>query len=152
MRKVLISFAAAASALAVATPASAQIFVGVGQPYGYQQPYGYGYNQPYGYGYGYNNYGQVRALQYRVDSIQQQINILDRRNILSNREARRLRNESRDVENRLHRAARYGLNPNEARNVQWQIARLEQQVRREANDRDGRWGRNGAWGYNGYRR
>ena len=144
MRKFLIPLAAAASALAVASPASAQINVGIalGAP---------AYGAPaYGYGYGHNNYGHVRALQYRIDGIQRQITVLDRRNVLSNREARRLREESRNVERSLRRAARYGLNPYEARNVEVRIARLEQHVHREAWDRNGRWGR--GYGYNGYRR
>ncbi len=69
MRKVLISLAAATSALAIASPASAQYYpqprsgitIGVqyGSPYGYQTPqYGYGYQSPqYGYGYRAPQYG-----------------------------------------------------------------------------------------------
>ena len=146
MRTVLISLAAAASAVAVAAPASAQVYTNVGIGLGYNAP-GYGYGAPayaYGYGapgYGYNNYRQVRSLQYRVDAIQRQINVLDRRNVLSNREARRLREDSRQVERQLYRAARYGLNPYEARNINYRIARLEQNVRRQAWDRNGRWDR-----------
>lgn len=139
MRKFLIPLAVAASALAVASPAAAQINVGIGLG----AP---AYGAP-GYGYGYNNYGHVRALQYRVDAIQRQITVLDRRNILSNREARSLREQSRNVERSLHRAARYGLNPYEARNIEVRIARLEQRVQREAWDRDGRWGRGYGYGY-----
>jgi len=142
MRKVLVSLAAAASALAVAAPASAQVYGNVG--IGIVTP-GYGgpvYGAPgYGYGNGYNDYGQVRSLQYRVNAVQQQIEILDRRDILSGREARRLRDQSRNVERQLYRAARYGLNPYEARDLNYQVARLEQRVQREAWDRDGRYGR-----------
>ncbi len=127
MRKVLISVAAAASALAIAAPASAQWMPAPPPPYG----------NAYGYQ---NNYGQVRSLQVRVDAIQRQIQMLDRRNMLSGREARRLRDQSRDIERQLYRAARNGLNPYEARNLELRIARLEQRVRYEA--RDGRWGRN----------
>jgi len=145
MRKFLIPLAAAASALAVASPASAQVFGNIGVGLGLGAP---AYGAP-AYGYGYNNYGQVRALQYRVDSIQRQITVLDRRNVLSNREARRLREESRNVERSLRRATRYGLSPYEARNVEVRIARLEQRVQLEAWDRNGRWGR--AYGYNGDR-
>ena len=43
--------------------------------------------QPQGYGYGYNNYGQIRRLQVRIDQLQRQISHLDRLNILSEREA-----------------------------------------------------------------
>ena len=90
MRKFLISAALMASTVAVAAPAAAQWA---------PQPYG-GYRQPYGNAYGYNNYGQVRRLQVRIDQIQRQIRQLDRRNILSNREARRLNDEARGLEYR----------------------------------------------------
>ena len=134
MRKILITLAAAASALAIAAPASAQYFP-----------------QPQGHAYGYNNYGHVRALQARIDRVQQRIDRLDRRNILSEREARWLRSESRGVERTLRARARYGLNPHEARDVEYRIARLEQRVQREAWDRNGRRGYGyNSGGYNGY--
>ncbi len=118
MRKVLISLAAAASALAVATPASAQYFpVPQGNAYGYQQ-----------------NYGQVRRLQVRIDQIQRQIHQLDRRNILSDREARRLRQESREIERRLRVTSRNGLHPQERYDIERRIARLEQRLFRDARD------------------
>ncbi len=143
MRKFLIPLAAAASALAVASPASAQVYGNLGVGLGLGGP---AYGAP-AYGYGYNNYGQVRALQYRIDGVQRQITMLDRRNILSRGEARRLREESRAVERRLQRSARFGLSPYEARSVEVRIARLEQHVQREAWDRDGRWGRGYGYGY-----
>ena len=151
MRTFLISLAAAASALAVATPAPAQYYPQP-QGYGYGQPQGYGYGQQaYGYGqqgYGYNNgYGQVHSLQMRINMIQRQIDQLDRRNVLSNREARRLRDESRELERRLAQVSRYGLDPRERQNIEIRIARLEQRVRYEANDGN-RWVRNGYNGYN----
>ncbi len=125
MRKVLISLAAAASALAVATPASAQYFPA-------PQGNAYGYN---------NNYGQVRRLQARIDQIQRQISMLDRRNILSDREARRLRDESRQIERRLRIVGRNGLHPQERYEMERQIARLEHRLSRDARDGN-RWGRN----------
>jgi len=132
MRKVLFSIAAAVSALAVATPASAQ----------WAQPYpapAYGYP-------GYSQFGQVRVLQARINGIQRQIRFLDQRNILSNREARRLREQSRAVEHRLLHASRNGLSPWEARDIESRIARLEYRVQREAMDRGGRWGRYAGYG------
>jgi TolA-binding protein len=139
MRKFLISMAVATSALAVAAPASAQ----------YAQPQGYGQQ---GYGYN-NNYGQVRVLQARINQIQRQIDQLDRRNILSDREAKRLRNESRDLERRLRGVGRNGLNFRERQNIEVRIARLELQVRREASDGNGRrGGYNNGYGQNGYDR
>lgn len=137
MRKFLISLAVTASALAVATPASAQYFP-VPQPQGNA----YGYN---------NNYGQVRRLQVRIDQIQRRIAWLDRRNILSNREARRLRDESRGLERRLRAMSRYGLHPGERQDIEVRIARLEYRVRLEATDGN-RWGRNAYGGQYGYDR
>lgn len=130
MRKFLISLAVATAAVAVATPASAQY-----------------YPQPQGYAYGYqNNYGQVRRLQVRINQIQRHIRHLDRRNILSKREARRLRDQSRDLERRLARVGRNGLNFRERQHIEVRIARLEQRVRLEATDRNNRPG----YGYNAY--
>lgn len=148
MRNFLISLAIATSALAVAAPAAAQYYPQPqGYGYGQQQNYGYG-QQGYGQqGYGYNNgYGQVRMLQVRINQIQRQIDQLDRRNILSNREARRLRDESRGLERRLVQVSRYGLDPRERQYIEIRIARLEMNVRRQANDGN-RWVQNG---YNGY--
>jgi hypothetical protein len=126
MRKFLVSAAIAASTLVAAAPAAAQ----------YYPP------QPQGNAYGYhNNYGQVRRLDARIDAIQRHIHNLDRRNVLSNREADRLRGESRDVERRLHQLARNGLNGWEANDIERRIYRLETRIQREA--RDGNGWRNG---------
>ena len=119
MRKLLISICAASSAVAFAMPASAQY-------------------APARQGYAQNNYGQMRNLQVRIDAIQRQINRLDQRRILSNREARELRAESREIENRLHYASRNRLTRTERYNIERRIVRLEQRVQREANDRDRR--------------
>ena len=129
MRKVLISAAAAVSALAFAAPAAAQYY-----PAPAPQPYGnaYGYN---------NNYGQVRSLQVRIDRLQQRIERFDNRDRISEREASRLRKESRDIERRLRSAARYGLNPREFASIDSRIQRLEQRIFRDAND-GRRWGSN----------
>ena len=130
MRKVLITVAAAASALAVAAPASAQY-----------------YPAPQGYGYGYNNnYGGVRGLQVRIDRLQQRIAQFDNRDRISEREARRLREESRDIERRLRKSARNGLNPQEHASIMHRIQRLEQRIFRDARDGN-RYGYNagGSW-------
>jgi hypothetical protein len=140
MRKFLISAALLASTVAVAAPASAQWYP--------QQPaYGYG-QQPYGNAYGYNNYGQVRRLQVRIDQIQRQIVQLDRRNILSNREAGRLRAESRNLEQRLRYVGRNGLSGGEAYDIERRIQQLEYRIQREA--RDGNNWRGDPYGNNGY--
>ena len=117
MRKVLISAAVAVSALAFAAPAAAQYYPAQPQ-----------------YGYGYNNYGQVRSLQARVDNMQREIARLDKRNILSNREADRLRDQSREIERQLHYSARNGLNPNEANSIERRLANLEQRIAYQAHD------------------
>jgi hypothetical protein len=139
MRKVLIALAATAgSALALATPAAAQYF---------PQPQGYGYGQNHGYQ---GQWGHARALQARVDGIQRQIRQLSARRLISRGEAASLRERSRQVEQRLRRAAHYGLSPYEAQDVQRRIARLEQRLYRDVRDGHGyghgHWG-NGQQGY-----
>lgn len=138
MRKVLFSLAAASSALAFTTPAAAQ-YVPAPQP-------------GYGYGNGYNTYGQVRALQARIDGIERQINRLDRRDVIRDRNADRLRSEANTIEHRLHAAARYGLNPYEANDIERRIAGLEQRVRYAVANNSGRYNGYGygGYGYNGY--
>ena len=118
MRKFLISAALAASTLVAAAPAAAQ----------WAPP------PPQSYGYGYDNYGQARRLQVRIDQVQRQISHLDRRNILSEREANRLRGESREIEQRLRYSARNGLHPQEAYGIERRIQRLEVRIQREARD------------------
>jgi hypothetical protein len=145
MRKFLISATLLASSLAIAAPAAAQVRVTVGTQYG--SPYGYG-NQ-YGYGYN-NNYGGARSLQVRLNNIERQINRLDSRNILSEREADRLRREANWLERTIRVSARNGLNGYERRNLEIRLARLEQNVRYQASDGNRRYGQN-QYGYgNGY--
>lgn len=127
MRKLVISLAAAATAVAFASPAAAQY---------YPQPQ----HRPYGNAYGYNR-GEVRALQVRINAVQQQIKLLDRRNVIRDDPADRLRAEARDIENRLHRVSRYGLNRNEANEIEVRIARLEQRVQRVVARNNGRYRR-----------
>lgn len=129
MRKILLSLAAAGAALAATSPAAAQY---------YPQPYGYN-------GYGHNDYGQVHALHARIDRIEWQINRLDRYNAVPDGFAQRLRYEARHLEYRLNSAARYGLDPYEANDIQVRIAQLEQRVQYASANRYGRYG----YGYNG---
>lgn len=141
MRKVLVSLAAAATALAFASPASAQYYP---QPQAYGQPYG---AQPRGNAYGYyNNYGQVRALQARIDAVQQQIRMLDRRNMIRDGSADRLRDESRNIEKRLRKVGRNGLSGYEMNAIQTRIARLEQRVQYASANRYGGYGNYGNYG------
>jgi hypothetical protein len=148
MRKVLISLAAAGAALVVAAPASAQYYGG--QPSGYASN-GYGYN-----GARYGNFGQVRALQGRLDALEYRIRMLDRRDVIRDDRADRLRADAQRLEGRLHRAARNGLSPNEANEIQGRLAELEQRVqyatayrggrdRYDRGDRDDRGDHDGRW-------
>jgi len=132
MRKVLISLGVATAALAVAAPASAQYYPG--------QPYGNGYN---------NGYGQVRSLQVRIDNIERQIDRLDRRDRVGDRSADRLRDEANSLEKRLRHAARDGMSPWEAQDINVRLARLEQRVQYSAR---GRYGYNNGYGNGGYDR
>ena len=148
MRKVLIPIILAASTLAIAAPAAAQWTLSYGNQNGGQ--YGNQYGGQYGYGYN-NGYGQVRNLQLRVNRLEQQINVLDRRNILSNREAGQLRYQANMIERQLRQASYNGLNGYERRNIEIRIARLEQNIRYQANDgnRYGNHNNNNGYG-NGY--
>jgi len=153
-RKLLIGAALAATALTAAAPAAAQYYPARPQ-YGYgQQVYNQGYGQPsYGYnqGYGQNSWGQTRVLMARVDQIRQQIRVLDRRNILSEREAYRLDIEAQQLRQRLRQLSYGGLNQNERYDIQLRIQRLEQRVAYNANDRNGYYdGRGTGFGGNGY--
>jgi TolA-binding protein len=141
MRKVLITMAAAASALAVAAPASAQYYPAPA-PY-YPAP------APRAYGYGINH---ARALQARVDNLQRQIGYLAQRRALSRGEYQNLRRESRDIEQRLRRNVRdgYGLSRNELVNTERQIARLEYKISRDVRDGGRYYGGNGYAPYGGY--
>jgi opacity protein-like surface antigen len=144
MRKLIISLAAAGTALAVAAPAAAQYYPQQQQPYGYGAPQQYGYGQQQ---YGYNNYGQARALQARIAAVQFRIDRLGRRGGSNG-----LRKEARNIERQLQRSARYGLNPYQANDLSNRIARLEQRVNYAMSGRYGRYGNgyNNGYGANGY--
>ena len=138
MRKFLISAAVVASTVAIASPAAAQ----------------WAQSAPQGYGYGYqNNYGQTRRLEVRIQQVRNQIRQLDRRNILSSREANRLDREARSLQYRVRQLGYNGLNQRERYDIERRIARLEQNVRYQANDGNRRYSQNGygnGYGYNGY--
>ncbi|HET7605145.1 MAG TPA: hypothetical protein VFK28_03635 [Sphingomicrobium sp.] len=122
MRKLLISTVAAVSALAVAAPASAQYYP----------------NRPaYGYAHGYNQ-GTVRALQVRVNRIQQDLRRLAQYRMISRGEYYNRQQDARDIERRLRRDLRdgRGFNAREFARTQQRIARLEYKISRDV--RDGR--------------
>jgi len=124
MRKVVLGLAGVGAALLASTPASAQY-----------------YPRPYANAYVPNNYGQVRSLQARIDAVERQIRLLDRRNVVRDDRADRLREEANQIEHRLHRAARNGLNPYEASEINTRIVRLEQRVQYSAANRYGEYRR-----------
>ncbi|GEM_PF-1211998 len=137
-RKLILGTALAVSALTAAAPAAAQYYPQP-QTYGYSQGYTQPYQQNYGYGqrYGYNNnWGQARALMARVDQLRQQIRVLDRRNILSQREAYRLDMEAQQLRYRVGQLSQGGINRNERYDIERRLAGLEQRVRYNANDRN----------------
>lgn len=133
MRKFLIPLAAAASTVALAAPAAAQWY-----PQPMPQPYANPYQQPYGNAYGYNNYGQARSMQVRIDRIQRDLRQLASRRMISRSEYRNLLRDSREIERRFYRHRRdgYGLSQREMYDVQMRVARLEQRIARDI--RDGR--------------
>jgi hypothetical protein len=131
MRKFLIPIVAAASSLAMAAPASAQVVQWA--------PPVYQYN-PYNFGYGFNGINFARSMESRVQRIRMDIRVMHDRRILSRGEARSLDRQAENLQRRIYRATRYGINPYEARSLENQIFNLQRRVAREANDWDRRYG------------
>jgi septal ring factor EnvC (AmiA/AmiB activator) len=120
MRKLLISIAAV-SVVAIAAPAAAQW----APPVYHYQPYNYGAFQ-------YRPFAQ--AMEVRVQRIRRDIRAMQARHILSWREARSLEHQAADLQARIYRASRNGIQPGEARRIENQIRKLEFRVQREATD------------------
>jgi hypothetical protein len=121
MRKFLIPIVAAVSAIVVATPASAQWAPPV---YRYQ-PYNYTTFQ-------YRPFAQ--SMQTRVQRVRNDIRAMQVRHILSWREARSLEQQAANLQARIYRASRNGIQPREARRLENEIRNLEFRVQREATD------------------
>jgi hypothetical protein len=119
MRKVLFSLAAAASVLAVSTPAAAQYYHAPQPVYGY-------------------NYQSVRVLQARVDRIQRDLHQLARYRVITRGEYNNRQQDAREIERKLRRDFRdgRGLNAREFVQTQQRIDRLERKIARDM--RDGR--------------
>lgn len=122
MRKFLIPIVAAGSALAIATPAAAQ-----------WAPPVYNY-QPYNYGNGWNFHRFAGDMEQRVQRIRSDIRQLQQRHILSWQEARSLEGQAADIQRRIYRQSRNGIQPGEARRLENQIRNLEFRISREARD------------------
>jgi hypothetical protein len=128
MRKVIISLAAAASVLAVPTPAATQYHSGqyhAGQYHQARPVYGY-------------NYQSVRALQTRVNRIQQNLQRLAQYRVISRNEYNNRQQDARQIERKLARDFRdgRGLNAREFAQTEQRIDRLERNIGRDM--RDGR--------------
>ena len=122
MRKFLIPIVVAASAVAVAAPASAQ-----------WAPPVYRY-QPYNYGNAFSYHAFAQSMEARVQRIRADIRTMQVRHVLSWGEARSLDNQARNLQRRIFFASRNGIQPREARALENQIRNLEFRVQREARD------------------
>jgi hypothetical protein len=122
--RVLLPLAAAVASVALASPAAAQWYPApqYGPAYGYSA---------YGYQAG---YAHARSLQARVNGLQRVIANLDNRDIITEREARNLRGQSRDLERQLRRAAYNGLTQREAYALERRLQALEWRIQRDAHD------------------
>lgn len=110
MRKFVIS-AALIAAATVAAPASAQ-------------------------SYRYHG-GQIER---QVDQIENRIHRAAERRVISKREASRLLGQANQIDRLADRYGRDGINSREHRDLQNRLAQLQQQLRWERQDRDGRRG------------
>ena len=151
MRKFLLSLAIVSTALAAA-PAMAQ---GYGQR-GPEQPYNrdggpqadgrYGDQNRGGYDRGdrdggFNNGGSRQAvfeLSRDLDRIDMRIERSVQRGNMSRREAFGLRRDAQQIRFQLRRSGRDGIDGRELGRLRFQVAQLEQRLRAERNDRDGR--------------
>ncbi len=124
MRKFLISIALASTVMGAA-PAMAQ----------YRGDYGRHHSE-------WNRGGPSRqAINELLRDLQRAESGIDRsvrRGIISQREAFGLRREANRIEVQLNRASRNGISGREFASLRVQVNRLEQRLRLERNDRDGR--------------
>ena len=131
MRKFLIPIVAAASSLAMAAPASAQVVQWA--------PPVYQYN-PYNYNRGFSGISFARTMMDRVQRVRTDIRVMRDRRVLSRGEARSLDNQAENLQRRIFRATRGGIRAGEARSLENQIFNLQRRVAREANDWNRRYG------------
>ena len=122
MRNLVLGLAAAASAVAIATPATAQY---------YPREYGYGRD----YGGRTAAYGDFGALQRRLYNVQRSLDGVPPR------AAYRLNAEAAALQRQLQMASRNDLNPYEAHNLDVRIGQLERRLQSVSNR---------GYGYNRY--
>ena len=112
MRTALFSIAAAASALAFATPASAQW-----------------YPQPRGHAYGYYNHHVAQRLDARAEMVRRHVFTLHRQYVLTPRQAYSIDRTAVEIKRQIRRASRNGLRRAEVRAIDRRLDRLERRVR-----------------------
>lgn len=122
MRKFLIS-AALVSAVAIAAPAAAQ-YQGQGRHNGWSQ----------------GNRNHDRQIVRDIEQLDNRIDRAFQRGVISRREAMGLNREVNQLRQLFHRFSRDGLDRGEAIHLQHRIDRLQQRLRFERRDRDGRRG------------
>ena len=128
MRKLLVSVAIATATLA-AVPAAAQ----------YRDS---GWNQRDNDGWRQRGPSRpaVNNLLRQLDQVETRIQRSSRRGIISQREAYSLRRNANQIRGQLHQSSRNGLSGREFADLRVRVNRLEQRLRVERNDRDGRRG------------
>lgn len=151
MRKYLISLAALASAVAVASPAAAQYYGG-SPAYGYDRQ-GYGYDrQGYGnYRGGYESRHLIAANRQRMAQIHGEIESAAARGMLSPSEAARLHRRASQFDRELRMLERGGMTGQEGAIFDARADRLAQEVRARTGYGYG-YGYNDDYGYDPYRR
>jgi hypothetical protein len=130
MRKFILSVALATATLA-AVPAAAQ-YRGNDRQWDQRDERGWYNRGP--------NRRAVQQLLVRINEAEQRIDRSARRGVISPREAISLRREANQIRNRLHRAGRDGLTGREFAQLNGRVNQLEQRLRYERRDRDGRRG------------
>lgn len=128
MRKLLISVAVATATLA-AVPAAAQ-YRGNDRNWEHRDDRGAHHRGP--------DRRAVQQLLGELAQVEQRIQRSARRGIISPREAFSLRREANQIRTRLHRSSRDGLSGREFASLRVQVNRLEQRLRVERRDRNGR--------------
>ena len=130
MRKFILYVALATATLA-AVPAAAQ-YRGNDRQWEQRDERGWYNRGP--------NRRAVQQLMIRINEAEQRIDRAARRGFISPREAISLRREANQIRNRLHRAGRDGLTGREFAQLNGRVNELEQRLRYERRDRDGRRG------------
>ena len=134
MRKFLVSVALATATLA-AVPAAAQ-YQGSNRQWDQRDDRGWDQRDDR-----YHRGPDRRAVQQlliRLDNVQQRIDRSARRGVISPREAFSLRREANQVRSQISRAGRNGLSGREFAELNVRVNRLEQRLRYERRDNNGR--------------